>query len=111
MPVPETDLARVRRFCAAQVPAHLRDQIRVECRVRGAAVTIVECRPPWDGSPGDWVEIPQARMRYDDGTRGWTLYWFDRNSRAHRYEFLDPDLPIQRLLDEYDDDPTAIFKG
>jgi hypothetical protein len=39
------------------------------------------------------------------------LYWFDRNSRAHRYDLLEPDQPIRRLLAEYDQDPTCIFKG
>jgi hypothetical protein len=50
-------------------------------------------------------------MKYDEQTKGWTLYWFDRNSRAHLYDLLEPDQPIGRLLAEYDDDPTCMFKG
>lgn len=112
MSVPDTDLARITRFCDAEVPARLRDQVRVEARVRGRTVTIVECRPPWDPTAGDgWDETPQARMKYDDQTHGWTLYWFDSNSRAHRYTLLDPHQPIDRVLAEYDADPTCIFKG
>ena len=112
MALPETDLERIRRFCEEQVPEHVRDQVRVEHRVRGRAVTIVELRPPWDPSPGDaWVEFPQARMKYDEQTQGWTLYWFDRNSRAHRYDAVEPEQPRERLLAEYDQDPTCIFKG
>ena len=112
MAVPETDLARIRRFCAQQVPPQLRDQIRVEHRVRGRTVTIVERRPPWDSDlPRGWTEMPQARMKYDEKTHGWTLYWFDRNSKAHRYDLLEPDQPIERILAEYDQDPTGIFKG
>jgi len=112
MGVPETDLARIRRFCAQQVPPQLRDQILVEHRVRGRTVTIVERRPPWDSElPPEWTELPQARMKYDEQSRGWTLYWFDRNSKAHRYDLLEPDQPIERILAEYDQDPTGIFKG
>lgn len=112
MAVPETDLARIRRFCDEQVPPEMRDQVRVEHRVRGRTVTIVEHRPPWNLALGaEWTDTPQARMKYDEQTNGWTLYWFDRNSRAHLYDLLEPNQPIERLLAEYDDDPTCIFKG
>ena len=50
-------------------------------------------------------------MTYDEQTEGWTLSWFDRNSRARRYDLLEPDQPIERLLTEYDRDTTCIFQG
>jgi hypothetical protein len=112
MAVPETDLALIRRFCEQQVPPEGRDQVRVEHRVRGRTVTIVEHRPPWNRALGsEWTDTPQARMKYDEQTKGWPLYWFDRNSRAHRYDLVEPDQPIDRLLAEYEQDPTCIFKG
>jgi hypothetical protein len=112
MAVPEADLARIERFCEQQVPPGMRDQVRVEHRVRGVTVTIVELRPPWDPSMGaEWSEFPQARMKYDEETGGWTLYWFDRNSRAHVYDLLEPRQSIARVLAEYDADPTGIVKG
>ena len=43
---PESDLARNRGFCKTRVPAELVEQVRIDSRVRGATVTIVECRPP-----------------------------------------------------------------
>jgi hypothetical protein len=110
--VPDVDLARIRRYCEDQVPVELRDAIRVECRVRGKTVTIVERRPPWPTAEGaEWMELPQARMKYDERTSAWTLYWFDRNSRAHRYDLIDPHQPITRILDEVENDPTCIFRG
>jgi hypothetical protein len=103
---------RISQFCERQVPDDMRDQVRVEHRVRGRTVTLVEHRPPWNPALGiEWTDTPQARMKYDEQTGGWTLYWFDRNSRAHAYDLLEPDQPIERLLAEYDDDPTCIFKG
>lgn len=109
---PELDLARIVRYCETRVPVEARSEIRVEHRVRGKTVTIVECRPPWheDLEP-EWSESPQARMKYDETTRAWTLYWLDRNSKAHRYDLLDPDQPIARILEEIESDPTAIFWG
>ncbi len=57
------------------------------------------------------MENPQARMKYDATTCGWTLYWFDRNSKAHRYDLVEPHQPVAALLDEIERDPTAIFWG
>ena len=110
MPLPEADLARAKEFCEAQVPIELRDQLRVELRQRGHTLTIVEVRPPWGGA-AEWMERPQARLKYDPHVEAWTLYWFDRNSRAHLYDLVAPHQPIERLLAEYDEDPTCIFKG
>ena len=31
--LPELDVARVQRWCAEQVPEHVRDEIQVECDV------------------------------------------------------------------------------
>ena len=50
-------------------------------------------------------------MKYDENTSGWTMYWIDRNDKAHRYDLLEADQPIARSLAEYDEDPTGIFKG
>ena len=45
--LPELDVARVQRWCAGQVPEHVRDEVRVECDVAPRHLTICECRPPW----------------------------------------------------------------
>lgn len=50
-------------------------------------------------------------MKYDEHTKGRTLYCFDRNSRAHVYDLLEPDRPIERLSAEYDEDPSASSRG
>jgi hypothetical protein len=47
MPAPQdTDLAKIRKYCQAQVPSRLRDQVRIEATVCGNSVTIFDCRPP-----------------------------------------------------------------
>ena len=112
MPTPrESDLARIARYCADAVPAEAQDQVRVEIRRRGNTVTVVESRPVVPGDESEWFEVPVARMKYDATTPGWTLYWFDRNSKAHRYDLIEPHQPVATLLDEVERDPTAIFWG
>jgi DUF3024 family protein len=110
--LPELDLARVRRWCAARVPEHARHQVRIECDVAPRHVTVVERRAPWREDLGpDWTSFPIARLRYTVGDRSWTLYWRDRNLRFHRYDQLADSPNIDDLLDEIDRDPTAIFWG
>src|SRR3990170_448785 len=97
--MPELDLARIRRFVDARVPARARHQVRLEVEVQGSAVTIVERRAPWRADIGpEWSRFPIARLRYSPTNAAWTLFWRDRNLRWNRYA-------------EIDADPTAIFWG
>ena len=97
-------MMRIRRWCDA-VPEFVRHQVRLEHRVRGASVTLVERRVPWkapDTPYGEeWTTQPLAQLRYD-GER-WRLWWADRNARWH----LIPDVPSARsvapLLEALDD--------
>ena len=110
--LPELDLARARRWCAQRVPAHLRDEIRVECDVAPRYLTIVECRPPWRQDRGEaWSRFPIARLCYTNTVKHWSLYWRDRRLRFHLYDRLAPSPRIEDLLQEIDRDPTAIFWG
>jgi Protein of unknown function (DUF3024) len=110
--LPETDLARVQRWCRTRVPEHVRDEVRVEVEVAGRHVTIVECRPPWraDGTV-EWTRFPIARLRYTKYAGLWSLYWRDRNLRFHEYNLASATVSIEDLLAEIDRDPTGIFWG
>ena len=110
--MPELDVARARRWCAQRVPAHLRNEIRVECDIGAGHLTIVECRPPWRKDIGEtWTRFPIARLRYTKAASLWSLYWRDRHLRFHLYDRLGPSPRIEDLLQEVDRDPTAIFWG
>jgi hypothetical protein len=62
--LPETDVARVQRWCRARTPAHVRHEVRVEVDVADRHLTIVECRPPWRTDFGpEWTRFPIARLR------------------------------------------------
>jgi Protein of unknown function (DUF3024) len=110
--LPETDVARVRRWCRDRVPAHIRDQVLIEADITERHVTIVECRPPWAAEMGtEWTRFPIARLRYTKYSSLWSLYWRDRNLRFHEYDRVPPSPRIEDLLAEVDRDPTAIFWG
>ena len=109
--ISELELARVAKYCDAKIPVHARDEIRMEYKVRGKSVTIIECRPPWHESVGpEWSRHSVAQLRFDVSTGDWTLYCADRNSRWHLYDFIESGT-ITELLAEIDADPTGIFWG
>lgn len=109
--LPEIDLAKIRRYGEARVPARLRDTIRIEVEVRGRSVSIVECRAPWTPAIGpDWTRFPIAQLRYTAQSL-WVLYWRDRNQHWHRYDGVEPAPFVDPLLKEIEADPTAIFWG
>jgi hypothetical protein len=63
--LPELDVTRAQRWCARQVPEHIRSEIRVDCDIAARHLTICECRPPWREAFGpDWTRFPMARLRY-----------------------------------------------
>lgn len=114
MPLPEPDLARVNRWVErlnAGMPAHVASQLRYEIEIYRNAVTLMECRlADLDRPDGDWFRVPLARLRFTR-SRGWELYWADRNSEFHVYDLLPPTDDVEELLREISDDPTCIFFG
>ena len=110
--VPELDVTRVQRWCAARVPGRARHQVRVECEIAPRHLTVVERRAPWRADVGpEWTSFPIARLRYTAATTSWTLLWRNRNQRFHAYEPLPPSPNVGDLLAELDRDPTGIFWG
>jgi hypothetical protein len=102
----------VEAFFDRRIPAEFRDRIRLECSVRGNAITIVERRPPWREDFGpDWSSTKVAQLRFDPASQAWALYCSDANGRWLRYTDLEPSKGVRSLLDEIDADPTGIFWG
>lgn len=102
----------VEAFCETRIPAHARNEVRLECGVRGHSITIVERRPPWLAELGpDWTSMKIAQLRYDPDDRTWTLYCRDRNERWFLYFDTEPSRDVTPLLAEIDEDPTGIFWG
>ena len=61
--LPEADVDRVRLWCEARVPDHIRERVRVECEVDARSMTIVERHPRRQGDPdGEWTRSVVARL-------------------------------------------------
>jgi len=110
--LPDLDVARVQRWCAARVPGRARHQVVVECEVAAHRLTIVERRAPWRDDVGpEWTNLPVARLHYAATTRAWTLFRTDSELRFRAYDPLPSSLRIADLLAEIGDDPTRCFWG
>ena len=108
----ELDVARVQRWCAGQVPEHVRDEVRVECDVAPRYLTICECRPPWREDFGpDWTRFPIARLHYTKWHRAMdaVLARPEREIPPLRPSGSQPQ--VEGLLDYLDPRADPIFWG
>jgi hypothetical protein len=79
---------------------------------RGNSITILERRAPWAEWLGpEWSRMKIAQFRFDPPNGLWRLYWADRNERWHELWDVEPSPSIDPLLQEVDQDPTAVFWG
>lgn len=108
--LPETDLARIRTWCDSIWPKELWHEAKVEADVADRHVTIVEVRPNWMGE-GDPIRFPIARLRYTQASREWAIYWRDRHSKFHEYQYAKPSKNVQSLLDYIRESKDPIFFG
>ena len=95
----------------ADMPPHAATQLRYRAESHRNAVTVLECRlVDLNDLSGDWFEVCVARLRFTR-SRGWELYYADRNSDFHAYDLVDPTDDVSELLAEISRDPTGIFFG
>jgi hypothetical protein len=109
--IPEVDVACVRGWAEKRTPPEFRAEMRVEVDQTGDALTVFECRPPWDGVGTEWTRVVVARLAFDAAGRRWSLDCADSTGKFHRYDLLGPVSQVTGLLDEIDADPTGIFWG
>jgi hypothetical protein len=103
-------LSQVNDYCERRAPAHVRDEVRVEARMRGDKITIVEHRAPWHPDYGpDWTEGKVAQIAFHAPTRTWQLFAYDRNGRRIAYPLLAPTRDLDAVLDELEPDPMCMF--
>jgi hypothetical protein len=79
-------LRKLDGYCERRAPEPVRHQVRVEARIRGDNITIVEQRAPWRADYGpEWTESKIAQVAFQPAMRTWTLFAYDRNERRIAY--------------------------
>ncbi|MGE4542989.1 MAG: DUF3024 domain-containing protein [Pedobacter sp.] len=114
MTLSEFEIRRIEKlfksFCDRRVPERLREQIRVEFRVRDDAVELFESRPLYN-DPSTWVSTRIARFKKTSRNGSWIVYWADRNAQWKRYEPCVPHRDIEALLQVVEEDAIGTFWG
>ena len=103
-------LRKLDAYCERRAPAHVHGEVRVQARVRGDKITIVERRAPWRPDYGpEWTECKVAQIAFHAAMRTWELFAYDRNERRIDYPFLLPTRDLDAVIDELERDPICIF--
>ncbi len=112
MPIPETDLHRIKRWAGDHTPPEVRHEVWVEFDITNTHITVMECRPDWeDPKSNPTMRHQVARCRWNNTTKQWTLYWQRRDLKFYIWPHLDPQPSIARLLAEIDDHSNGAFLG
>lgn len=86
--------------------------MRLEAHARGNAITIVECRVPWNPDFGpEWTSSDAAQLRLDSPSDTWTLQWKRADGRWYPHEGLLPTQDVTAVIAEIDADPDGVFWG
>jgi hypothetical protein len=97
-------------LCRKRSPAHLKEKVSVEYRVKGHDVVVYERRPYWR-DPNEITETPVAKMKFVRTANEWRLYWMRRDLKWHGYDMLNPSKDLEGLVEEIDADPHGCFFG
>ena len=76
----------VGQWCLNRVPPQLKKSVDYDYEIDGQAVTIIEVRPSWQGSPGEMTRRPIARFRFFKVTGQWQIYWMRSSGKWQWYE-------------------------
>ncbi|MGZ8422146.1 MAG: DUF3024 domain-containing protein [Nitrospira sp.] len=110
----ELELKRIEKtvgqLCLRRSPVHLLPQLRLEYRVKGHEVLIVERRPRWD-KPEEWGESVIAKLKFVRTVQQWQLYWQRANLKWYGYEPYFSSQDVADLVREIDTDPHGCFFG
>ena len=103
--------ATVGDLCRRASLAQHADKLRFVYDIDGHAVSIMEERPPWDGSRGAWTRHGVARFRYLRSRGQWLLYWMRADLKWHRYEPAPATADLKQLVRVVEDDAYCAFFG
>jgi hypothetical protein len=91
-------------------PAHIRNELDLDFRIKGQSVELFEIRPAWR-EPGVMIESPVAKATYVKTQQTWKVYWQRADLKWHCY---DPDAEvktIEQFLEVVERDEYSCFYG
>ncbi|MCE5172655.1 DUF3024 domain-containing protein [Paenibacillus profundus] len=90
-----------------KIPKHLQNQIKMNYKIRGNNVTIIEERPAFRSE--QWVQHDIAQLRKDQEV--WKVYWKDSKNKWQYVEEIEPNKNFEKQLEIIEQDNTGVFWG
>ena len=97
-------------FCLNRVPPHARNQVRLFYTIQNNEVVVIESRQHFQDHE-KWSEMPIAKLRYDQDSLNWFLFWFRENGNWELYPDFEPTKNLMKIVDEIEEDPYHVFWG
>ncbi len=97
-------------FCKKRTPAHLKDELRFEYRIKKQDVILIEIRPHWQ-NPHEIIEQEFAKLKYVRSSNKWMLYWLRASGKWLLYEIQEYSEELKDLVAEIDMDNYGCFFG
>lgn len=94
-------------YTSNKVPKHIQNQLKMNYKIRGNNVTLIEERLGFRSEK--WVQLDIAQFRLDQGK--WKVYWRDSKDRWHFVEEIEPNENFEKQLEMVDKNNTGIFWG
>jgi hypothetical protein len=98
-------------FCVHHSSADIADQLRYSYEIAANAALLLEQRPSFMSTSGEWVSRAVAKFRYSPGKGDWSLYWSDADDRWRRLSSVPASTDIRKLIKIVADDPSGVFWG
>jgi len=95
---------RLEKTFASPVPDKVKNVVE---KTRGGYI-LVEKRPPWDSSPGDWTRLQVAKIIYNKSGDVWKLYWMRASGKWNLYEECES---LGNVIETIRTDPRGCFWG
>ncbi|MCM3038780.1 DUF3024 domain-containing protein [Paenibacillus motobuensis] len=90
-----------------KIPKHLQNQLKLNYKIRGNNITLIEERPAFKSD--QWVELYIAQFRLDQGK--WKIYWRDSKEKWHFIDDIPPDEDFEKQLNIVENDDRGMFWG
>ncbi|KOP67241.1 hypothetical protein AMS62_19805 [Bacillus sp. FJAT-18019] len=90
-----------------KTPKHLQNQLKLNYKIRGNNITLIEERPAFMSD--QWVQLDVAQFRLDQGK--WKIYWRDSKKKWHFIDDIQPDEDFEKQLNIVDNDNRGMFWG
>lgn len=89
-------------------PAHIRNEVDIDCKINNQSVEIFEIRPEFQ-NPKNRINLPVAKATYVKTQKIWKIYWQRADLKWHSYVPYPVAKSIEKFFEIVGEDKHACF--